>query len=786
MFFCAAATSLTAQESYFTGVVVDGETGKPIPGAHLLSDLEFGLTGVTNMNGEFKIPAKMSTAEFQIVSLGFEVKYVNLVAADSARIELQTKFEKLKEVSIVSDKSAEKQIKSLSQTAVRTERLRRNSSAGLGDVLSEVDGVTFISTGTNVQLPVIHGLYGNRILVLNNGFKHGFQNWGSDHAPEIDVTGAEAVKVVKGAAAVKYGPDALGGAVVIENNGMDFNRDFYTGVTSSYQTNGRGYGINARLGEGKENFSYHLGANFNRIGDRKAPGYNLTNSGMQDYGVQGGMRYALKKWMFKANYSLVNQNLGILRTSVGSSGPALIRNMEAETPTFIRDFSYDIQEPNQLITHQMASGSVSRYFDNGDKITLKYARQWNMRREYDVRRNADLPVLDLDLETDDLQLEWEHSLSDRISGAWGVQYFGQKNRNNPGTNVTPFIPNYNLTRYSVYLLETLSADYGDWELGVRYDFENNRVGGRDNRRNVFQDGYNFNNVTASLGHIKSLGKKVVWRNNIGSGWRPPNPAELFSFGQHESQTTFGLLRYVPHSVRVIDASSVTLLDDSDVSPEVSYKYTSDFKVTGKKNALNATAYANYIQNFIFSRPIGVLGTARGPMPTFIIDQADALFAGVDLSYSRTYHKNGKVTLGASYIWTKNRERNEPLINQPPIHLHLLVNHIFENVTVFDKVVLEASPSYTFRQFQAPRTIPVRDLIEGTADLTIDDPIFDFQDPPDGYFLLNAAVAAYTGNFSFSVECRNALNTSYRNYLNTMRYFADEVGVNFIFSVSYNI
>ena len=780
-------TSLGYGQDYFRGRVVDEVTELPLADAFIESIDEKEVYGISNNEGNFEIVAFPDRMQFSVQYFGYETKIIELNKNQTTTIYLTPTQNQLEEVLLTSVKNPlESGIKSLSQITINRQELQKNSAARLGDVLSKIDGVTFISTGQNVQLPVIHGLYGNRILILNNGFKHGFQNWGSDHAPEIDVSGAEMVRVVKGASAVKYGPDALGGAVVIENNSLALNRDFYGRATSSYQTNGRGYGINASFGEGKENFSYHIGGNFNQVGDRRAPGYNLTNTGARDYALQGGFRYDYKEWTFKANYSLVNQNLGILRSAVGESGPALIRNMEAPRPTFIRPFSYKINEPNQEISHQMASLKAERSFENGNKLKISFARQWNARKEFDVRRSANLPVLDLELTTDDLQIEYEHELTENISGSVGVQYFTQSNINNPGTGITPFIPNYETERYSVYLLETLALNKTSWELGLRYDFEDNGVGGRDNRNNIFQDSFTFSNFTASLGNILELNEQTTWRNNVGTGWRPPNMAELFSFGQHESQTTFGLLRYQPSEENVITANEVTRLNDSDVAPENSIKYTTEIEWTSEKNRFSATAYTNYIRNFIFSRPIGVLGTARGPMPTFIIDQADALFIGSDLTFTHSYSKQGKATFGGSYIWSRNVERGEDLIHQPPIHLHARLDHSFKSIKWVDELDLSIQPTYTFRQFQAPRTLSVRSLVEGTADLNFNDPIFDFMDPPSSYFLLNASIGMKKEKFYFSIEARNLLNTNYRDYLNNMRYFADEMGINFIFSLTYTL
>ena len=80
-------------------------------------------------------------------------------------------------------------------------------------------------------------------------------------------------------------------------------------------------------------------------------------------------------------------------------------------------------------------------------------KQLNSRKEYDVRRNSHKPIIDLDLITNDIQLKWKHPDVFELDGVIGVQYFYQDNDNNPGTGTTPFIPNYNIDRYSAFVVK---------------------------------------------------------------------------------------------------------------------------------------------------------------------------------------------------------------------------------------------------------------------------------------------------------------------------------------------
>ena len=65
-------------------------------------------------------------------------------------------------------------------------------------------------------------MYGNRILIINNGTRQTGQQWGADHAPEVDMNGSNSIQVVKGSDAVRYGSEAMGGIIIIEQAARRF------------------------------------------------------------------------------------------------------------------------------------------------------------------------------------------------------------------------------------------------------------------------------------------------------------------------------------------------------------------------------------------------------------------------------------------------------------------------------------------------------------------------------------------------------------------------------------
>ena len=779
-----------------SGKIVDNETNSPLSDVvvRAISDPQvFGNRvlynssdkfSISDENGKFLLEGLCVEEDSLIFSrIGYQDTLISL-DVDYWVVSLSEKSVELENVIISDEREKKTGTQTISQQSINLNDKGVDRTLSLANIVSEIDGVTFISTGSNVERPVIHGLYGNRILVLNNYLKHGFQNWGDDHAPEINISSVERISVIKGSSGVRFGPEALGGAIIVEPDPMKLRQPYYLNINSGYQSNGRGNNFSIKTGNGYKNLGFNLGVNYMKIGDRHAPSYSLTNSGKEEKAFNFGLHYHLKNFDIKLYYNYVDLDLALLRSSIFHSGNAISKALSSDVPLFIRPFSYDINEPNQVVNHHLAKASINWWYKENEKVSLIIGRQLNQRKEFDVRRNAEKPIINLDLISTDLMLEWDHSFSENVEGLMGLHFFNQDNDNNPGTGTTPFIPNYNTNRYSFYLVEGLKLGENFFEFGVRIDNENYNVRGRETSQRIFRDEHTLSNITFSIGYENEFSENFSFKSNLGSAWRTPNMAELYSFGSHGFKNSFGLLRYYYNDDNKIRTNRVTLMSESLTSSEKSLKFINEFDFTSDKNKIKLTLFSNYILNYVFERPIGIYGTVRGPMPYFIFDQNDVLFVGSDLTVKKEFTKKFNSSITLNYLWSKNLENNGNLINQPPVRIE---NNLIWKTNNFWKInfsEISLSPSYSFKQSQAPITISPEDLINGVVNITPETNIFDFKDAPDGHFLLDFSWRLKLNDFSASINVNNVLNTSYRNYLNSMRYFADEIGRNFIVNFSY--
>lgn len=107
------------------------------------------------------------------------------------------------------------------------EKLDEDKRSSLGQTLERIPGIQNTSFGPGVGRPVIRGLDGARVQVVNDGMGSGdVSTLSADHAITIEPFLADRIEVIKGPATLLYGSGAIGGAVnVIDGRSPDALRD---------------------------------------------------------------------------------------------------------------------------------------------------------------------------------------------------------------------------------------------------------------------------------------------------------------------------------------------------------------------------------------------------------------------------------------------------------------------------------------------------------------------------------------------------------------------------------
>lgn len=738
-----------------SGVVVDKRSKEALPVAAIwLVGPEKGTT--TDEKGRFRIEGLCpGTFVADIHYLGYEEKHISITLPTSGDLTVL-----MEEADVVIDEvmvrgEAIVPDKTQSEVTITADELARVSGKSLGESIESLPGVSTLKTGPTISKPIINGLHSNRILILNNGLRQEGQQWGTEHAPEIDPMMATQISVIKGAAAVRYGPEAIGGIVVVEPPALPYlHKHIHGDVRLMAAENGRmgasSGGLEGSIGN-SETLAWRLQATGRRAGDFQAADYLLTNTGLSELDFSAALGFRKDGWLAEGYFSRFATELGILRSAHIGNLTDLQTAFESKRPLIIEDFSYEIDNPKQDITHDLAKFTGGRKGAWGE-LKLIYGFQRNIRKEYDIRRGGrgDKPALHMDLLTHSADAIWNPRPLQKLKGELGGSVIYQENRNVPGTGIEPLIPNYNSTTAGLFAIERWIEEAWELEAGLRFDHRSFQVFTFNEDREIVRPWYRFNNLSGSLGVILKPASGVKISSNLGTAWRPPNVSELYSQGLH-------------HGAATIEEGNTAL------AVEQSLKWINQLQVAKSKWSADIAVYAQRIDNYIYLEPQPEPRlTIRGAFPVYQYVQTDAFMTGLDIASAIRLGNQWSYGLKAAVIRAKDLTNDDFLIFMPSDRLQNSLSWAYPFQT---KRTLDLSATYSL--VRAQHRFP-----EGV----------DFVDPPAGYQLAGIRAAyghqLWGNDYEVSVDVTNLFNASYREYLNRFRYFADELGRTFTIRFNY--
>lgn len=763
------------------GRVISAETNQPISFATIeVTSGNKKEALVSKADGLFELSSLCESEVTILVKfIGFQTqerKYVLSSGQNNIEVKLIVDVKNLAEVTVEEEKVAD--VVTIQRSEVNAEALNRSAGVSLGEALTEITGVNMLQTGPTIAKPVIHGLHSNRILILNNGIRQEGQNWGQEHAPEIDPFVANNLKLIKGAAAVKYGSDAIGGVILVNPAELPNTSSFSGKVNLLGASNSRLYASSALFEggiKGLEGFGWRVQGTVKKGGDAQAADYRLTNTGTEEQNFSMGLGYHKDNAGVEIFYSSFNAELAVLRSAHIGNLTDLAIAIDSDRPLFIDDFSYDINNPYQDVGHQLlkANGHIELK-DIGD-FSLQYGLQNNQRKEFDVRRagRSEIPALSLDLVTHTLDVDLDMSVKGNWKWDVGASFLYQTNVNNPETGIRPLIPNFENWTAGAHLIGRFIKPKYELEFGGRYDFRHYLIKRFDENNNLQKPEFDFNNLTGSVGAVFFLSDDLTLRTNVGTAWRAPHVNELYSEGLH-------------HGAAALEEGNDQLVAEKSVKWINSIeKYTNRF-------SLNVSAYYNLITDYIYLRPESVELTIRGAFPVFRYQQTDALLYGIDTDLEYRFSEQLEVKTKLSLIRAKDRKLDSPLINIPTSQLEGSIVYNF-NEGRLQKPFISAGFRAVSRQRNAPRVVSIVDVLDANnndEDLFASDPaIFDFIAPPKGYVNFNLSggfdwAFENENNLNVFISIDNLFNNSYRDYLNRFRYYADDLGRNVSLKLSY--
>ena len=789
LLFSSITTLSQNCDNSLSGTVTDIHDGQLLIGVTLtIADTE--QTVQTGYDGTFMFSNLCNdTYNIQVshpycLTKGFTVR----VSGDTTKsFKLEHHIEELNQITIEGKAYSDKS-KTILENTINNEALERFSSGSLGDALNSLSGVSSLNTGNTVVKPLINGLHSSRVVIINNGVRMEDQEWGAEHAPNIDINSVSNLTVIKGAGALQYSGDAVGGVIVAEASKVPVKDSLYGKSQMTTASNGRGFSLNSKLTKSYQNGLYAaVQGTLKRFGDFEAPGYVLSNTGVNEKSAAFQVGFNRFDYGIESYYSIFKNEIGILRASHLGGAEDQVRALESTIPLVINDFTYEINKPKQDVSHHLARVKGFKRFDNFGKLSLQYDFQRNTRLEFDLRRGDDkeIPSVDLELDTHTVLLDLESDLTDRLTLKSGIMTRYQNNFA-ADTGVRRLIPDYQMYDLGVYVV----ADYQVskqlvLEVGARYDysfmdvFKFYRTSFWESRNydQLFPEivveelptqistnpQLNFNNGSATLGATYTFGEGYNLFFNYSVASRAPNPSELFSEGLH-------------HSASRIE------LGDLRFNSEIGHKIALTLQGVDDTFSYSITPYINTISDFIIIEPVDVRQTIRGNFQVWEYRQTDAQLLGLDVDASYAFAKNVRLNSQFALVKGYDQTLDTPLIGMPPVNIN---NEIVYQNSEFNNIRLSLQSAYHFKQNNYPNNnfevyIPQSETWKEV----------DVSSTPNAYHLLNFSSSIdininQKSKLTVGLNITNVMNTSYRNYLNRLRYYADDLGRNFLLNLKIN-
>lgn len=739
------------------GRVLDEHDGEPLPYAEVfIPSLAKG--AVADEQGRYRIEGLCAGQyALRVTHLGCDPVERTIVLTRSITLDfrLEHHAEELRALEVVRERPDEHV--GQAHEALGKADLDGDAGKPLGELLARINGVTALSSGPSIAKPVIHGLSGNRVLILNQGMRQEDQQWGGEHAPSLDPLSTGRITVVKGAASVQYGSDAIGGAVIVEPVTLPREAAISGELRGFGQRNGRGGGGSALLQggvNGLRGVGWRAQGSGRYLGDSESPGYMLSNTGLREQGASASAGYRDHRRHATVYYSWFRRELGILRAAHIGNLTDLNAAIATGRPWYVADFTYAIDAPRQSVQHHLIKAEAGYALTDRSRLQLTYGYQANDRQEYDVRRagRSATPALDLWLATHTADAVLKHWVGPRLHGKAGLSALWQTNSNIPGTGVRPLLPDYRRSAWSAFVVEHFPlSERLELEGGVRMELATLDVRKRGADGALQEPSHRFTNGAFALGANWAVRDSLQLRFNLASAYRPPHASELYSEGLH-------------HGAAAIEEG------DAALGSERAVKGSMDLRSVSRNGrlALDATLHASRINGFIYLRPDGTRLTIRGAFPVFRYAATDAFLYGADAGLSIRIAMGWSWRLSGSTVIARDLDRDDWLFLMPADRVQntLAARWPAQGGRSFD---CSATSQVVFPQRRFPQGI-------------------DFNDPPPAYHLLGCAAAMAfplaKGELRIGLQASNLLNAAYRDYLDRFRYYADARGLDVLLTARY--
>lgn len=519
-------------------------------------------------------------------------------------------------------------------TVLGGEKLRQRLQPTLGETLANEPGMSSTYYGPNASRPVIRGLDGERLRILQNGVINLDASGTSvDHNVSLDPLLVDRIEVIRGPVAVFYGTSAIGGVVNVIDDRIATER-VPQGISGAFDAR-HGSNNDEKAGAGRieiglpNGLNLHFDAFSRETGDLRIPGANvstrqqaidparpvtfgtLPNSASRSDGGALGASYTWGKGYLGASFSGYGSNYGTVA--------------EPDVKIDMRQQRVDL------------AGEWRDLAPLVKAIKVKYGYSDYKHTELE----GDVPGTTFKNRGYDTRVELVHDRIGPFQGAIGLQI---TNFDFSALGDEAFLPPTRNRALGVFLFEEVPLGRVTLQFGGRLD--RSAVEADPSAILATADSRNFNTRSGSAGIIYNFTSDYAVAFTMAYTERAPNYQELFSNGRHAATGAF---------------------ESGDRNLAIEKSTAFDLALRKKRGRLTGSVgvFHSRFDNFIALAPTGADdGDPVEPFPIFAYRAIPAEFRGAEASGTFWLRDQPVDRLGlelrADTVRAENSDTGEPL------------------------------------------------------------------------------------------------------------------------------
>lgn len=634
----------TKTDANIFGHIISTADGEHIPFINVLvKDSRIGT--ITDASGHY-ILTNIPIGEHTLIvtGMGFETKAIDFSIQAKQTIEIDVEVVptdiNLDAIVITSSPTASG-FRYQPDMSYMGEELQKRSEISFGEMLNNSPGVAMRSMGSTPARPVIRGMDGDRILVLENGERMGdISETSADHSIALDPLAASRVEVIRGPASLLYGSSALGGVINIMTTDIpvrwdESSRGVFSLQGATMNSMGAGFG---RYTYGDETWAATGRVAYRQSSDITTPDGVIHGTSMSNLDAAAGYGFKSTNKSGGLSFSLANQVY--------------------EIPEHIEIPEEGVEIQMQRLALQGRMNIERKGFFDKAQLRFNTSRMFQQEVEYEW--------IDEDRD-DEVELEYEkYSLSSTTT----LQHkpFGFFDRGAVGVNLhahnmdvrgeDAYTPGEVRVNLGVFTFQEIPlSNKMRLQAGLRIDFQHTSAIFSDNT--PFANGKrNALNYTGSLGfnHRPIDGLEVG--GQFARSHRNPSVEELYANGVHLG-------------AGVYEIGNINLKDEVGQGGDFFIRWTSEII------DVELASFVNVFRNYIIFEPTGNFDPESG-YPIFQYSGDEARLMGAELSAKLRPFNGFEIGLGSDYVDGKripNGKEYLPFI--PPFRITTSVEYDFK-------------------------------------------------------------------------------------------------------------